>query len=93
MSVIISLRAAAGLDGLQERGKIVGLRRAGFQPGHPQSRRRHDCTATGKELGTYYLVTNEGTDPEMLKALGLKVSLFVGIMGDKVRGGKRPSVV
>jgi SWI/SNF-related matrix-associated actin-dependent regulator 1 of chromatin subfamily A len=36
----------------------------------------------------YYLVTEDGTDPEMLEALGLKVSQFVGIMGDKVESEK-----
>ena len=31
----------------------------------------------------YYLVSDAGTDEDMQEALGLKVSQFVGLMGDK----------
>ena len=86
---IISLRAAAGLDGLQERGKIVVFAELDWSPAiHSQGEDRLHRDGQRESVLAYYLVTDEGTDPEMLEALGLKVSQFVGIMGDKVEAEK-----
>ena len=85
---IISLRAAAGLAGLQDAA-IVVFAELDFSPAiHSQGEDRLHRDGQRDSVLAYYLVTNEGTDPEMLKALGLKVSLFVGIMGDKVEAEK-----
>lgn len=82
---ILSLRAAAGLDGLQERGKVVVFVELDWSPSiHSQGEDRVHRDGQREPVLIYYLVTDEGTDPEMLEALGLKVSQFVGIMGDKV---------
>jgi SWI/SNF-related matrix-associated actin-dependent regulator of chromatin subfamily A-like protein 1 len=82
---IISLRSAAGIDGFQERGKVVVFAALDWSPAiHSQGEDRLHRDGQKDSVLAYYLVTDEGTDPDMLEALGLKVSQFVGIMSDKM---------
>lgn len=79
----ISLRAAAGLDGFQERARVVVFAELDWSPAvHAQAEdRAHRIGQLGSVL-CYYLVTSVGTDLDMQEALGLKIAQFTGIMGD-----------
>lgn len=82
--VLLSLRAASGLN-LQKATCTV----AGELDWSPAVLSQFEDRAhrIGQELTDsllcYYLVAEEGTDETMQEFLGLKVSQFVGIMGDK----------
>lgn len=80
---IIALRSASGLDGFQERAKVVVFAELDWSPAvHAQGEdRAHRMGQTGSVL-IYYLVSSVGTDMDMQEALGLKVSQFAGLMGD-----------
>lgn len=83
--VIISLRAATGIDGLQDRARVVVFGELDWSPAiHSQGEDRAHRMGQADSVLAYYLVTGAGTDPEMQEALGLKVSQFVGLMGDRV---------
>jgi SNF2 family DNA or RNA helicase len=82
----ISLRAAAGIDGLQS-GTCVVFGELDWAPAiHSQAEDRIQRIGVNEELDSilcYYLVAEAGTDEAIQEVLGLKVSQFVGIMGDK----------
>jgi SNF2 family DNA or RNA helicase len=81
---IISLRAATGLDELQERARVVVFGELDWSPAvHSQAEDRAHRMGQKDSVLAYYLVTEVGMDPDMLEALGLKVRQFVGLMGDK----------
>lgn len=81
---IISLRAATGIDGLQERARVVVFAELDWSPAvHSQAEDRAHRQGLRDSVLCYYLVSDQGTDPEMQEALGLKVSQFLGIMGDQ----------
>jgi len=81
---LISLRAAAGLDGFQERARVVVFAELDWSPAvHAQAEdRAHRMGQLGSVL-CYYLVTRVGTDLDMQEALGLKIAQFLGVMGDE----------
>lgn len=80
---IISLRAATGIDGLQERARVVVFAELDWSPAvHSQAEDRAHRDGQRDSVLCYYLVSDHGTDPEMQEALGLKVSQFIGLMGD-----------
>lgn len=81
---IISLRAAAGIDGLQSATCVV-FGELDWSPAiHSQAEdRAHRMGNQGDSILCYYLVSDEGSDESIQEALGLKVSQFVGLMGDK----------
>jgi SWI/SNF-related matrix-associated actin-dependent regulator of chromatin subfamily A-like protein 1 len=82
---IISLRAASGIDGLQERARCVVFAELDWSPAvHSQAEDRAHRMGLQDSVLCYYLVTEFGTDPDMQEVLGLKVSQFIGLMGDKV---------
>ena len=82
--VIVSLRAAAGLDGLQDRATCVVFGELDWSPAiHSQAEDRAHRMGQRNSILCYYLVCEEGSDEDMQEALGLKVSQFVGLMGDK----------
>lgn len=80
---IISLRSATGIDGLQERARVVVFAELDWSPAvHSQAEDRAHRDGQLDSVLCYYLVSENGTDPEMQEALGLKVSQFIGLMGD-----------
>ena len=81
---IVSLRAATGIDGLQERARVVVFAELDWSPAvHSQAEDRAHRDGQRDSVLCYYLVSSNGTDPEMQEALGLKVSQFIGLMGDE----------
>ena len=50
---------------------------------HAQAEDRAHRIGQEDSLLCYYLVSPQGSDAEMQEALGLKVSQFVGLMGDQ----------
>jgi SWI/SNF-related matrix-associated actin-dependent regulator 1 of chromatin subfamily A len=80
--IIISLRAAAGIDGLQHRANINVFGELDWSPGiHAQCEDRTHRMGQQESVLSYYLVCGEGSDEQMMEALGLKTAQFVGIMG------------
>ena len=82
--IIISLRAAAGIDGLQDAAFISVFGELDWAPGvHAQCEDRLDRMGQQEQVLCYYLVCSEGSDEQMQEALGLKTAQFIGIMGGK----------
>lgn len=81
---IISLRSATGIDGLQERARVVVFAELDWSPAvHSQAEDRAHRDGQLDSVLCYYLVSENGTDPDMQEALGLKISQFLGLMGDE----------
>ena len=77
----ISLRAASGLN--LQRATCVVFGELDWSPAvHSQAEDRAHRIGQEDSLLCYYLVAPQGSDAEMQEALGLKVSQFVGLMGD-----------
>lgn len=82
--IVISLRAAAGLDGLQKRANINVFGELDWSPGvHAQCEDRSHRMGQKDSVICYYLVCSEGSDEQMMEALGFKISQFVGITGSR----------
>ncbi len=78
----ISLRAAAGLN--LQRASCVVFGELDWSPAvHSQAEDRAHRMGQQDSLLCYYLVSKAGSDQDMQDALGLKVSQFVGLMGDE----------
>ncbi len=78
----LSLRTSAGLN-LQEASCVV-FGELDWSPAvHSQCEDRAHRIGQRDSILCYYLVAADGTDPEIQDALGLKVSQFVGLMGDR----------
>jgi len=83
----LSLRTAAGLDGLQTRATCSVMAELDWAPAvHGQCETRiarvgapDDMT----EVQSYYCVSNTGYDQVMMDVLGLKSAQFHGIVGDE----------
>lgn len=84
----ISLRAAAGIDGLQS-ATCAANGELDWSPAiHSQFEdriQRMGVDINRDSILCYYLVAEEGTDEVIQEFLGLKVSQFNGIMGDKAQ--------
>lgn len=81
--LLISLRAAAGLN--LQRATCVVFGELDWSPAvHSQAEDRAHRMGQTDSILCYYLVCAGGSDEDMQEALGLKVSQFVGLMGDKV---------
>lgn len=81
--VIIALRSASGLDGFQERARVVVFGELDWSPAvHAQGEDRAHRMGQTDSVLVYYLVASVGTDLDMQEALGLKVAQFTGLMGD-----------
>lgn len=79
--VCISLRSASGLN--LQRATCVVFGELDWSPAvHSQAEDRAHRIGQEDSLLCYYLVSPQGSDAEMQEALGLKVSQFVGLMGD-----------
>ena len=77
----ISLRAAAGLN--LQRASCVVFGELDWSPAvHSQAEDRAHRMGQTDSILCYYLVSSEGSDQDVQDALGLKVSQFVGLMGD-----------
>lgn len=77
----ISLRAASGLN--LQRATCVVFGELDWSPAvHSQAEDRAHRIGQQDSLLCYYLVAPGGSDAAMQEALGLKVSQFVGLMGD-----------
>ena len=82
--IIISLRAAAGIDGLQNRSNVVVFGELDWSPAiHSQCEDRAHRMGQTQSVLSYYLVASGGSDEQMLEALGLKTAQFKGIMGEQ----------
>ena len=78
----VSLRAASGLN--LQRATCVVFGELDWSPAvHSQAEDRAHRIGQADSLLCYYLVSPQGSDLEMQEALGLKVSQFVGLMGDR----------
>lgn len=78
----ISLRAASGLN--LQRASCVVFGELDWSPAvHSQAEDRAHRMGQTDSILCYYLVSQEGSDQDMQDALGLKVSQFVGLMGDE----------
>lgn len=85
--LIISLRAGAGLDGLQEVCRVGVFGELDWSSGvHTQCIGRYDREPESgilDELGpafAYFLVSDEGSDPVMVDILGLKQAQIDGVI-------------
>jgi len=85
--VVLSLRSAAGLDGLQHRATCCVFAELDWSPaihGQAETRiARIGVDKTVQEVPSYYCVARNGYDEVMLDVLGLKTSQFIGLMGDE----------
>ena len=85
-AILLSLRTAAGLDGLQGRGTCVVFAELDWSPAvHAQCEDRLHRMGV-QELDSiliYYLISDAGYDRVMQERLGLKIGQFIGIMGDE----------
>ena len=78
----ISLRAASGLN--LQRASCVVFGELDWSPAvHSQAEDRAHRMGQKDSILCYYLVAPQGSDRDMQDALGLKVSQFVALMGDK----------
>ncbi len=78
----ISLRSAAGLN--LQRASCVVFGELDWSPAvHSQAEDRAHRIGQPDSLLCYYLVSPRGSDQDMQETLGLKVSQFLGIMGDE----------
>ncbi len=78
----ISLRSASGLN--LQRASCVVFGELDWSPAvHSQAEDRAHRIGQKDSLLCYYLVSPRGSDRDMQDALGLKVSQFVAIMGDR----------
>lgn len=77
----VSLRAASGLN--LQRATCVVFGELDWSPAvHSQAEDRAHRIGQKDSLLCYYLVSPRGSDQQMQEALGLKVSQFLGLMGD-----------
>ena len=78
----VSLRSASGLN--LQRATCVVFGELDWSPAvHSQAEDRAHRIGQQDSLLCYYLVSPNGSDRDMQDALGLKVSQFVAIMGDR----------
>lgn len=78
----ISLRAASGLN--LQRASCVVFGELDWSPAvHSQAEDRAHRIGQKDSLLCYYLVASDGSDADMQDALGLKVSQFMQLMGEK----------
>lgn len=80
--ILVSLRACAGLN--LQRATCVVFGELDWSPAiHSQAEDRAHRIGQKDSVLCYYLVSRDGADQDIQDALGLKISQFVGIMGDK----------
>jgi SNF2 family DNA or RNA helicase len=78
--MIISLRAGAGMDGLQEMAHVCVFGELDWSPGvHEQCEGRLHRDGQDEPVTSYYLLADEGSDPVMSDVLGVKKQQIEGI--------------
>lgn len=78
--LIMSLRAGAGLDGLQEHVRTVVFGELDWSPGvHEQCIGRVHRDGQRSQVVAYFLVADSGSDPVVADALGVKTAQAAGI--------------
>lgn len=78
---IISLRSGEGLDGLQTRGSVVVMGEIDWSPAvHEQLIGRLARDGQPSPVMAYFLVSDEGSDPVIAEALGLKRGQIDGVL-------------
>lgn len=84
---ILSLRSAAGLDGLQYRATVCVFGELDWSPAvHSQDETRiarMGVDEAVKDVPSYYCVASVGYDEVMMDVLGVKTGQFTGLMGDE----------
>jgi SNF2 family DNA or RNA helicase len=81
--LIVSLRAATGIDGLQRRARVAAVCELDWSPAiHTQAEDRLWRDGQENPVLVYYLVCSAGSDPDMQAKLGLKVGQAKGILDD-----------
>lgn len=79
----VSLRAASGLN--LQRASCVVFAELDWSPAvHSQAEDRAHRMGQQDSVLCYYLVSSRGSDQDIQETLGLKVSQFTGIMGDRI---------
>lgn len=79
--MFMSLRSAAGLDGLQARCSTIVFGELDWSPGiHHQCIERLDREGQTKPVMALFLVAEDGSDPPMMELLGLKASEARGVL-------------
>jgi len=80
----VSLRAASGLN--LQRASCVVFGELDWSPAvHSQAEDRAHRIGQRDSLLCYYLVSPQGSDADIQEALGLKVSQFLGLMGEEAQ--------
>jgi SNF2 family DNA or RNA helicase len=78
--LVISLRAGAGLDGLQQRCRTVVFGELDWSPGvHEQCIGRVARDGQKDGVAAYFLLAEDGADPVIAQVLGLKKQQIDGI--------------
>ncbi len=78
--LMLSLRSGAGLDGLQEAASTIVFGELDWSPGvHEQCIGRVAREGQKKSVVAYFLVADDGADPVIAEALGLKREQIEGI--------------
>lgn len=78
--IVVSLRAGAGLDGLQFKSKIVVFGEFDWSPMvHHQNEARIFRDGQRFPVSAYYAYTDEGSDPVVMDTLNLKLEQSEGI--------------
>lgn len=84
---VLSLRSAAGLDGLQYRASMCVFGELDWSPaifGQCETRiSRIGVDERLEDVPSYYCVSSVGFDEIMLDVLGVKTGQFTGVMGDE----------
>jgi len=84
---VMSLRAGAGLDGLQEVCSTIVHGELDWSPGvHEQCRGRLFRDGQQRGVMEYYLISDGGSDPVVSDVLGLKKSQLKGIIEPGANG-------
>lgn len=78
--LIMSLRAGAGLDGLQYHSHITVFGELDWSPGvHEQNEGRENRDGQTDTVLAYYLLADHGSDPAIADVLGIKRSQIEGV--------------
>lgn len=86
--LMISLRAGAGLDGLQEAARVVVFGELDWSPGvHEQVIGRLHRDGQPDPVVAYYLVADSGSDPVVAQVLGVKKQQALGVVDPHAKEG------